>query len=79
MDTAYEPTEMELSKSPTRTPSPPLLPPCEQLRHNKAQLKRMMTFRKHKAACIEELQAMPDHHPEDPFYARAATELQDIE
>ncbi|GFQ69700.1 uncharacterized protein TNCT_140381, partial [Trichonephila clavata] len=79
MDTAYEPTEMELSKSPTRTPSPPLLPPCEQLRHNKAQLKRMMTFRKHKAACIQELQAMPDHHPEDPFYARAATELQDIE
>ncbi|GFR00681.1 uncharacterized protein TNCT_197001 [Trichonephila clavata] len=34
---------------------------------------------KHKTACIEELQAMPDHHPEDPFYARAATELQDIE
>ncbi|GFQ78964.1 hypothetical protein TNCT_205151, partial [Trichonephila clavata] len=79
MDTAYEPTEMELSKSPPRTPSPPLLPPCEQLRHNKAQLKRMTTFRKHKAACIQELQAMPDHHPEDPFYARAATELQDIE
>ncbi|GFQ85520.1 hypothetical protein TNCT_249071 [Trichonephila clavata] len=65
MDTAYEPTEMELSKSPRRTPSPPLLSPCEQLRHNKAQLKRMITFRKHKAACIQELQAMPDHHPED--------------
>ncbi|GFQ74311.1 hypothetical protein TNCT_701121, partial [Trichonephila clavata] len=39
----------------------------------------MVTFRKHKLACIQELQAMPDHHPEDPFYARAAAELQEIE
>ncbi|GFR28501.1 hypothetical protein TNCT_204821 [Trichonephila clavata] len=39
----------------------------------------MITFRKHKIACIQELQAMPDHHPEDPFYDRAAAELQDIE
>ncbi|GFR10568.1 hypothetical protein TNCT_301561 [Trichonephila clavata] len=70
------PGSAEIGDAPS---NPPLLPPCEQLRHNKAQLKRMLTFKKHKAACIEELQAMPDHHPEDPFYARAATELQDIE
>ncbi|GFQ89438.1 hypothetical protein TNCT_711041 [Trichonephila clavata] len=67
------------SKSPRRTPTPPPLPPCEQLQLNKAELSKMVTFRKHKLACIQELQAMPDHHPEDPFYARAAAELQEIE
>ncbi|GFQ86494.1 hypothetical protein TNCT_131501 [Trichonephila clavata] len=71
--------DMELSKSPRRTPTPPPLPPYEQLQLNKAQLSKMVTFRKHKLARIQELQAMPDHHPEDPFYSRAAAELQEIE
>ncbi|GFQ84473.1 hypothetical protein TNCT_442321, partial [Trichonephila clavata] len=79
MDTTYESTDMDLSKSPRQTPSPPPLPPCEQLRLNKAQLSKMITFRKNKIACIQELQAMPDHHPEDSFYAGAADELQEIE
>ncbi|GFR07933.1 hypothetical protein TNCT_210131 [Trichonephila clavata] len=70
---------MDLSKSPRWTPTPPPLSPCEQLQLNKAQLSKMVTFRKHKLACIQELQAMPDHHPEHPFYARAAAELQEIE
>ncbi|GFV67318.1 hypothetical protein TNCV_3670731 [Trichonephila clavipes] len=30
-------------------------------------------------ACIAELQAMPDHHPDEPFYRRAVSELQEVE
>ncbi|GFQ96609.1 hypothetical protein TNCT_539091 [Trichonephila clavata] len=59
MATPYESTDMDLSKSPRRTPTPPPLPPCEQLQLNKAQLSKMITFRKHQLACIQELQAMP--------------------
>ncbi|GFY24680.1 CCHC-type domain-containing protein [Trichonephila clavipes] len=30
-------------------------------------------FQKFKLACIAELQAMPDHHPDEPFYRRAVS------
>ncbi|GFT63745.1 hypothetical protein TNCV_423721 [Trichonephila clavipes] len=33
----------------------------------------METFKKFKLACIAELQAMPDHHPDEPFYRRAVS------
>ncbi|GFT87216.1 nucleic-acid-binding protein from transposon X-element [Trichonephila clavipes] len=39
----------------------------------------METFRRCKQACVDALKMMPDHHPEEPFYVRALTELQDIE
>ncbi|GFX75391.1 hypothetical protein TNCV_1724051 [Trichonephila clavipes] len=39
----------------------------------------METFKKFKLACIAELQDMPDHHPDEPFYKRAVSELQEIE
>ncbi|GFX12419.1 nucleic-acid-binding protein from transposon X-element [Trichonephila clavipes] len=39
----------------------------------------METFKKFKLACIAELQAMPDHHPDEPFYRRAVSELQEVE
>ncbi|GFV99488.1 hypothetical protein TNCV_5078521 [Trichonephila clavipes] len=32
-----------------------------------------------KQACVDALMMMPDHHPDEPFYVRAVTELQDIE
>ncbi|GFW94099.1 hypothetical protein TNCV_1713481 [Trichonephila clavipes] len=32
-----------------------------------------------KQACVDALMMMPDHHPDEPFYVRALTELQDIE
>ncbi|GFX62224.1 hypothetical protein TNCV_3305981 [Trichonephila clavipes] len=79
------PTDMELEladsqRNTTRTPSPlPQLTPCEQLKYNKAQLAKMETFLRCKQACVDALMTMPDHHPEEPFYVRALTELQDIE
>ncbi|GFX81938.1 hypothetical protein TNCV_2571372 [Trichonephila clavipes] len=79
------PTDMELEQADTqrnsnRTPSPlPQLTPCEQLKYNKAQLAKMQTFRRCKQACVDALMMMPDHYPEEPFYVRALTELQDIE
>ncbi|GFX75397.1 hypothetical protein TNCV_1724111 [Trichonephila clavipes] len=39
----------------------------------------METFRRCKQACVDALMMMPDHHPDEPFYVRALTELQDIE
>ncbi|GFV83591.1 hypothetical protein TNCV_5120811 [Trichonephila clavipes] len=39
----------------------------------------METFRRCKQACVDELMMMPDHYPEEPFYVRALTELQDVE
>ncbi|GFW96286.1 PRE_C2HC domain-containing protein [Trichonephila clavipes] len=39
----------------------------------------METFRRCKQACVDALMMMPDHHPDEPFYVRAVTELQDIE
>ncbi|GFU16727.1 nucleic-acid-binding protein from transposon X-element [Trichonephila clavipes] len=39
----------------------------------------METFKKFKLTCIAELQEMPDHHPDEPFYKRAVSELQEIE
>ncbi|GFV20826.1 uncharacterized protein TNCV_4388951 [Trichonephila clavipes] len=39
----------------------------------------METFKKFPLACIAELQAMPDHHPDEPFYRRAVSELQEVE
>ncbi|GFW35946.1 hypothetical protein TNCV_1927751 [Trichonephila clavipes] len=73
--------EMELAESQrnaTRTPSPQLTP-CEQLKYSKAQLAKMETFRRCKQACVDALMMMPDHHPGEPFYVRAVTELQEIE
>ncbi|GFX36611.1 putative RNA-directed DNA polymerase from transposon BS [Trichonephila clavipes] len=77
------PTDMELEqaetqRNATRTPSPQLTP-CEQLKYNKAQLAKMETFRRCKQACVDALMMMPDHHPDEPFYVRALTELHDIE
>ncbi|GFV38221.1 hypothetical protein TNCV_4792071 [Trichonephila clavipes] len=39
----------------------------------------METFRKCKQACVDALKQMPDHYPEEPFFVRALTELQEIE
>ncbi|GFV11435.1 hypothetical protein TNCV_1158941 [Trichonephila clavipes] len=39
----------------------------------------METFRRCKQACVDALMMMPDHYPEESFYVRALTELQDIE
>ncbi|GFV85975.1 hypothetical protein TNCV_203551 [Trichonephila clavipes] len=39
----------------------------------------METFRRCKQAYVDALMMMPDHYPEEPFYVRALTELQDIE
>ncbi|GFY45214.1 hypothetical protein TNIN_184531 [Trichonephila inaurata madagascariensis] len=39
----------------------------------------METFRKCKQACVDTLRQMPDHYPQEPFYVRARTELQDNE
>ncbi|GFX97618.1 PRE_C2HC domain-containing protein [Trichonephila clavipes] len=77
------PTDMELElaesqRNATRTPSPQLTP-CEQLKYSKAQLAKMETFRRCKQACVDALRMMPDHHPDEPFYVRTVTELQDIE
>ncbi|GFU85747.1 transposable element Tc1 transposase [Trichonephila clavipes] len=55
------------------------LTPCEQLKYNKAQLAKMETFRRCKQACVDALMMMPNHHPDEPFYVRALTELHDIE
>ncbi|GFX25892.1 hypothetical protein TNCV_2640341 [Trichonephila clavipes] len=85
LDMANLPTDMELELASTqrtlsRTPSPqPQLTPCEQLKFNKAQLAKMEAFRKCKQACVDTLKQMPDHYPDEPFYQRALTELQDIE
>ncbi|GFU16755.1 hypothetical protein TNCV_4188651 [Trichonephila clavipes] len=79
------PTDMELElalsqRSEQRSPSPQSqLTPCEQLKYNKAQLAKMETFRKCKQACVDALKQMPDHYPEEPFFVRALTELQEIE
>ncbi|GFT93819.1 RNA-directed DNA polymerase from mobile element jockey [Trichonephila clavipes] len=67
MDNRNEPTDMDLIDSPRRTPTPPPLSACEQILQTKAQLQKMETFKKFKLACIAELQAMPDHHPDEPF------------
>ncbi|GFU59799.1 nucleic-acid-binding protein from transposon X-element [Trichonephila clavipes] len=77
------PTDMELElaeshRNATRTPSPQLTP-CEQLKYSKAQLAKKETFRRCKQACFDALMMMPDHHPDEPFYVRALTELHDIE
>ncbi|GFV74749.1 PRE_C2HC domain-containing protein [Trichonephila clavipes] len=79
MDNRNEPTDMDIIDSPRRTPTPPLLSACEQILQNKAQLQKMETFKKFKLACIAELKDMPDHHPDEPFYKRAVSELQEIE
>ncbi|GFW29700.1 hypothetical protein TNCV_3935671 [Trichonephila clavipes] len=39
----------------------------------------METFHRCKESCVDALMMMPDHYPEEPFYVRALTELQDIE
>ncbi|GFW47782.1 integrase catalytic domain-containing protein [Trichonephila clavipes] len=85
LDMANLPTDMELELASTqrtlsRTPSPqPQLTPCEQLKFNKAQLAKVEAFRKCKQACVDTLKQMSDHYPDEPFYQRALTELQDIE
>ncbi|GFY78894.1 hypothetical protein TNIN_86801 [Trichonephila inaurata madagascariensis] len=76
-------TDMELEQSSqqrnfSRTPSPQLST-CEQLKYNKAQLAKMETIRKCQQTCVDSLRQMPDHYPEEPFYTRALTELQEIE
>ncbi|GFR02633.1 hypothetical protein TNCT_626121 [Trichonephila clavata] len=79
----HEQTDMELEnthRNPPWTPPPPnQISPCAQLKFNRAQLTKMETFRKCKQACVEALENMPDHYPEEPFYARALSELQEIE
>ncbi|GFX10478.1 nucleic-acid-binding protein from transposon X-element [Trichonephila clavipes] len=79
MDNRNEPTDMDIIDSPRRTPTPPLLLACEQILQNTAQLQKMETFKKFKLACIAELQDMPDHHSDEPFYKRSVSELQEIE
>ncbi|GFU31988.1 hypothetical protein TNCV_3181321 [Trichonephila clavipes] len=85
LEMANLPTDMELElaesqRNSSRTSSPlPQLTPCEQLKYSKAQLAKMETFRRCKQACVDALMMMPDHHPDEPFYVRALTELQDIE
>ncbi|GFT65923.1 hypothetical protein TNCV_4175991, partial [Trichonephila clavipes] len=85
LDMSNLPSDMELEQASTqrifsRTPSPqPQLSPCEQLKFNKAQLAKMEAFRKCKQACMDTLRQMPDHYPDEPFYRRALTDLQDIE
>ncbi|GFU03203.1 hypothetical protein TNCV_2720981 [Trichonephila clavipes] len=78
MDNRNEPTDMDLIDSPRRTPTPPPLSACEQILQNKAQLQKMETFKKFKLACIAELQAMPDHHPDEPFYRRAVSSFKKL-
>ncbi|GFY41383.1 hypothetical protein TNIN_399241 [Trichonephila inaurata madagascariensis] len=39
----------------------------------------METIRKCQQTCVDSLRQMPDHYPEEPFYTRALTELQEIE
>ncbi|GFW12195.1 hypothetical protein TNCV_5111401 [Trichonephila clavipes] len=78
MDNRNEPTDMDLIDSPRRTPTPPPLSACEQILQTKAQLQKMETFKKFKLACIAELQAMPDHHPDEPFYRRAVSSFKKL-
>ncbi|GFR16068.1 uncharacterized protein TNCT_342451 [Trichonephila clavata] len=79
----HEQTDMELEnahRNSPRTPPPPnQISLCKQLKFNTAQLAKMETFRKCKQACVEALRNMPDHYSEEPFYARALSELQEIE
>ncbi|GFS45005.1 hypothetical protein TNIN_141971 [Trichonephila inaurata madagascariensis] len=77
------PIDMELEqvtmqRNSSRTPSPQLST-CEQLKYNKAQLAKMETIRRCQQTCVDSLRQMPDHYPEEPFYTRALTELQEIE
>ncbi|GFY51022.1 hypothetical protein TNIN_230361 [Trichonephila inaurata madagascariensis] len=39
----------------------------------------METFLKCKQACVVALQQIPDHYPEEHFFVRALTQLQDVE
>ncbi|GFY48231.1 hypothetical protein TNIN_391881 [Trichonephila inaurata madagascariensis] len=39
----------------------------------------METIRRCQQTCVDSLRQMPDHYPEEPFYTRALTELQEIE
>ncbi|GFW01661.1 hypothetical protein TNCV_4085761 [Trichonephila clavipes] len=79
MDNRNEPTDMDLIDSPRRTPTPPPLSACEQILQNQSPAAKDGDFQKFKLACIAELQAMPDHHPDEPFYRRAVSELQEVE
>ncbi|GFU98520.1 probable RNA-directed DNA polymerase from transposon X-element [Trichonephila clavipes] len=79
MDNRNEPTDMDLIDSPRRTPTPPPLSACEQILQTKSPAAKDGDFQKFKLACIAELQAMPDHHPDEPFYRRAVSELQEVE
>ncbi|GFY49358.1 hypothetical protein TNIN_119231 [Trichonephila inaurata madagascariensis] len=83
LDMANLPTDMELEqvmmqRNSSRPPSPQLST-CEQLKYNKAQLAKMETTRRCQQTCVDSLQQMPDHYPEEPFYTRALTELHEIE
>ncbi|GFY48589.1 hypothetical protein TNIN_45781 [Trichonephila inaurata madagascariensis] len=71
------PTYMELELALSQKNSPqPQLTLCEQLKFNKA---KMETFSKCKQACVDAFRQMPDHYPEEPFFVRDLTELQDLE
>ncbi|GFS41574.1 hypothetical protein TNIN_216031 [Trichonephila inaurata madagascariensis] len=39
----------------------------------------METIRRCQQTCVDSLRQMPDHYPEEPFYTRALTELQEME
>ncbi|GFY64719.1 hypothetical protein TNIN_202721 [Trichonephila inaurata madagascariensis] len=74
------PTDMELEQVMMQRNSPsPQLSTCEQLKYNKAQLAKMETIRRCQQTCAHSPRQMPDHYPEEPFYTRALTELQEIE
>ncbi|GFY15415.1 hypothetical protein TNCV_1572261 [Trichonephila clavipes] len=71
-------SDMELTNSPAKSPTPPLQPSlCEQRNYVKMQAERMQKIKKHKLAIFEDLSSYPGH--EEDFYQNALEELQDIE
>ncbi|GFX57558.1 hypothetical protein TNCV_1272051 [Trichonephila clavipes] len=78
MDNRNEPTDLDLIDSPRRTPTPPPLSACEQIFTNQSPAAKDGDFQKFKLACIAELQAMPDHHPDEPFYRRAVSSFKKL-
>ncbi|GFT08861.1 hypothetical protein TNCV_2407151 [Trichonephila clavipes] len=56
----------------------PPLSACEQILQNKTQLQKMESFKSSSWPASLNF-AMPDHHPDEPFYRRAVSELQEVE
>ncbi|GFU58037.1 hypothetical protein TNCV_4846801 [Trichonephila clavipes] len=77
------PTVMELElaesqRNATRTPSPQLTP-CEQLKYSKAQLCQNGNLPQMQTGLRRRTDDDARPPPDEPFYVRAVTELQDIE